>query len=1379
MSESTLGAPAAFRGYRLQTLYIINRILNAERDYIYCPEKEEDLSIMDEDKNFLEIIQIKAHASSNLKLSDFKISKPDSFFRRISKYKDEQKRPKIKILSFDTVGPELIGAFNDKKPIDQERVKKKLLDANYTTNEIEYFFNNISIELIDENTLKEQIFEDIEKISLACSVETTFDILNAWLYHCSEFSVEINLNDLIKKIYSIGDNANAQTQHKQHWGKTVTVLGGNEKKDMINKDAFVKGTFTTFNHIEENLDIKRERWLEQISEAHLKNHLVIIHGASGQGKTTLAYRYMKEYFAENFRFEITSKGLSSIDVILDIAHAIKGFASRIPEIPIGIYIDIPPRELKWLDILRELKDFSNIFLLITIREEDWQRSSGEVYGLSWEEIELSFSKEEAEKYYEEHIYKSPQLHHLDFNEAWIGFGGKGPLLEFAYYLNEGMQLKEKLIIQIKKIEEECSREQNYEKLELLKVITIASVYNSRVSLKKVIRCLDLKDITSIRYLENEYFIKIDAEDNVIEGLHYVRSLIIKDIIIDDVFNPFIRYVKHSLNSIIEEDYELFLKNLFYEKRNIDDILNFISNEELFSLSSWIGVKAVISSLLWLGVRDYVEENKGLIAEVSERFDYTTASLFILDFDVSNLLKEPSYQMLASLLGNSALDEIENYRKRQTPKNNVFKYLRKWISNINYIVSHPQSKEEWLALGFSSLWIKKAECKGYLKKAIEQMDTNRILELEYSIEEIAKIIVGIYTITPEKIQRFCEENSRFLLEKYQLQRNIIKIEQTPESIKFYKLFEMNNEKSIGRLVTEEIYILRELLPYKTYYISQIVGHKFVLDHLKENFDESYKKVSIDNILLKEYTELNRVAMALIRNQYRVDNWDQFISWYEKNQGILKGMIFSIKELLTNYFRKNNLKAFTTSVKAYSENLSRIGKTTRLLLPSNLIDKFGTVDEHLLLKESEIDEHLIREESEIATKRPEESNLLIPNIEKYKNLTKYWEDFRTNIENLTRDIEINICYNYIIKKNHLHKYKKEDFKKITDSKVDDRIILYNIRKALKNLIDFSHEFNKVFKEWFKEDIIVKLQDQEDLIQKLNIILAYYAGIIENQASNYYNLESAHKRDVTLFLNDLTRKVEVIPKEEDSCNFIKVQHYNIEENMLIVQFDLEKDVPKISKLLERIIIKISEAVRTIDQKTNLYLDIESKINRVIIIPSYRERVFRSFNYIIPFYVFSQEFNDINQVHWLPKVLNNQIKNELKIENEICTNLFDRYGEILNIMKYFNAIINGSSDSNKFSQKVVDRYLQKENCKEKLEDSFSQFFSELTQITSFICNKKELDSNLEIELLEKLMVVADYLENNFNEKIEMDDSSIDNIQSIANDILSIDLLATELGFN
>ncbi|MBY0065183.1 hypothetical protein [Priestia aryabhattai] len=1368
MSESTLGAPAAFRGYRLQTLYIINRILNAKRAYTYCPEKEEDLSIMDEDKNFLEIIQIKAHASSNLKLSDFKISKPDSFFRRISKYKEEQKKPKIKILSFDTVGPELIGAFNDKKSIDQERVKKKLLDANYTTNEIEYFFNNISIELIDESTLKEQIFEDIEKISLACSVETTFDILNAWLYHCSEFSVEINLDDLIKKIYSIGDNANAQMQHKQHWGKTVTVLGGNEKKDTINKEAFVKGTFTTFNHIEENLDIKRERWLEQISEAHLKNHLVIIHGASGQGKTTLAYRYMKEYFAENFRFEITSKGLSSIDVILDIAHAIKGFASRIPEIPIGIYIDIPPRELKWLDILRELKDFSNIFLLITIREEDWQRSSGEVYGLSWEEIELSFSKEEAEKYYEEHIHKLSQLHHLDFNEAWRGFGGKGPLLEFAYYLNEGMQLKEKLTIQIKKIEEECSRSQNYEKLELLKVITIASVYNSRVSLEKVIKCLNLKDITSIKYLENEYFIKIDAEDNVVEGLHYVRSLIIKDIIIDDVFNPFIRYVKHSLNSIVEEDYELFLKNLFYEKRNINDVLNFISNKELFSLSSWIGIKAVISSLLWLGVRDYVEENKSLIVEVSERFDYTTTSLFILDFDVSSLSKEPSYQMLASLLGNSALDEIENYRERQTPKNNVFKYLRKWISNINYIVSSPQTKEEWLALGFSSLWIKKAECEGYLKKFIEQMKINRILELEYSIEEIAKIIVGIYMVTPEKIQQFCEENRRFLLKKYQLQRNIIKIEHTTESIKFYKLFEMNNEESIGRLVTEEIYILRELLPYKKYYISQIVGHKFVLDHLEGNFDESYKKVSIDNILLKEYRELNRVAMALIRNQYRVDNWDQFISWYEKNQEILKGMILSIKELLTNYFRKNSLKAFTASVKGYGESLSRIGKTTRLLLPSNLIDKFGTIDEHLILKESEID-----------AKRLEESNLLIPNIEKYKNLTKHWEDFRTNMESLTRDIEMNICHNYIIKKNHLHKYKKEDFKKITDSKVDDWIILINIRKALENLIDFSHEFNKVFKGWFNEQIINNLKDQDDLIQELNIILTYYAGIIENQVSNYYNLESAHKRDVTLFLNNLTRKIEELPKEESNCNFIKVQHYKIEENMLIVQFDLEKDVQTIFKLFERIIIKISEAVHNIDQKTNLYLDIESKINKVIIVPSYRERVFRNFNYSIPFYVFSQEFNDINRVHWLPKLLNNRVKNELKIENEICTNLFDKYGEILNIMKYFNAIINGSSDSNEFSQKIVDRYLQKENYKEKLINSFSEFFSELNQITSLICNKRELDSNLEIELVEKIMDVADYLENNFNGEIEMDDKSIDNIQSIAKDILSIDFLATELGFN
>jgi hypothetical protein len=72
------GATPAYRGYRLQTLYALFRILDQEGNnhLVFQPEVLEDLSIQDEKGNLLEVIQVK---SSDLDLSSFK----KSFFIRI------------------------------------------------------------------------------------------------------------------------------------------------------------------------------------------------------------------------------------------------------------------------------------------------------------------------------------------------------------------------------------------------------------------------------------------------------------------------------------------------------------------------------------------------------------------------------------------------------------------------------------------------------------------------------------------------------------------------------------------------------------------------------------------------------------------------------------------------------------------------------------------------------------------------------------------------------------------------------------------------------------------------------------------------------------------------------------------------------------------------------------------------------------------------------------------------------------------------------------------------------------------------------------------------------------------------------------------------
>jgi hypothetical protein len=76
------GAPAAYRGYRLQALYTLRRILTPAvgQSLVFQPEGLEDLAIRDTDGHLIEVIQVKSH--DNLVLSDLFPAKPDSFFHR-------------------------------------------------------------------------------------------------------------------------------------------------------------------------------------------------------------------------------------------------------------------------------------------------------------------------------------------------------------------------------------------------------------------------------------------------------------------------------------------------------------------------------------------------------------------------------------------------------------------------------------------------------------------------------------------------------------------------------------------------------------------------------------------------------------------------------------------------------------------------------------------------------------------------------------------------------------------------------------------------------------------------------------------------------------------------------------------------------------------------------------------------------------------------------------------------------------------------------------------------------------------------------------------------------------------------------------------------
>ena len=72
-----------YKGFRLQALYALWRILRSTDDSTFQPEGKEDLAVLDSTNNLLEVIQVKAYSSS-LTLSSLKLGESNSFFKRVS-----------------------------------------------------------------------------------------------------------------------------------------------------------------------------------------------------------------------------------------------------------------------------------------------------------------------------------------------------------------------------------------------------------------------------------------------------------------------------------------------------------------------------------------------------------------------------------------------------------------------------------------------------------------------------------------------------------------------------------------------------------------------------------------------------------------------------------------------------------------------------------------------------------------------------------------------------------------------------------------------------------------------------------------------------------------------------------------------------------------------------------------------------------------------------------------------------------------------------------------------------------------------------------------------------------------------------------------------
>lgn len=931
-----MSAIAALKGYRTQFLYSLHRIItDSVSDYTYHIEGQyEDIDILSSGGKYAECLQVK-NLSTTLTFSDL-FSAQDSFFRRIVKVSSANPNMKSKIISFSSVSDELN---------DNSKLRTKLRSKKFTDNDIQTILAHYTTPvLVSEESLYSDIVDNLKRDHPFVDPQIAVELLLSWIYYSAEKQISITKTSLIQAIQRVGLFVQERVKFQSQYGSTILPLQIKSIDDNISvlKEGYFAGVSAKYEHILAGLDIIRHGKLSDIDKAFATNNIVFVHGASGQGKSSLAYRFLSDNCVDGTVYEL--KLSSSFNDVRDTINCLDGLCKGL-NIPVVIYMDVLPDNNYWNEVIKELACKSNLKFLITLRQETWNKTIlGEDY--NFKDIELIFDKEEAESIYSSIFNNNGELVYANFEESWVQFGGNGLLLEYMYFLNHGEKLKIKLQSQIRQFEDKS----NVEELKVLRYVCLADRFNAKVEIGKLLNKAGISlELARLRIgnLEKEYLVKFSDDSSYLTGMHYVRSKILCEILFDE--NGYINktdYIDDLIQIIDESDIHYFLLNSFENNYNVDKLLSTIRSNDLSF--SWIGVTGILKALLWKGVYDFIFTNNFLLFEelfkelhrawwVGLPYDYSGTMDGGLSGSMREIFKEHNPNLLCF---------IDDISLKFTPKDDVYKYARQWLFDFGERDTNIGAVNDIPALGIYCFWL------GHLSEVSCKLNLNhsRIIEIinsnDISIDNLAELILGLYSVSTSSDTM--ETLRTIAINKLRAKYTILtlNIGEEIDCLYAYNLMRFDtNSKELGNssntlndTSVRIIDLLRKIYPHCTKYNARCVGMDCFNQYIpmQSDYDPSHKHISRENLPINHLVQINQLMINLFDYSKRLDTWEM----YTQRVLELRSSYNRLMELLINnfaeYFKTSDVRKF---IPVCNELVEVVKQDTQIDLPKIISDKWG--------------------------------------------------------------------------------------------------------------------------------------------------------------------------------------------------------------------------------------------------------------------------------------------------------------------------------------------------------------------------------------------------------------------------------------------------------
>ena len=1174
--KSDAGAQAAWKGFSSQTLYIASRLISDESDYEYYPEDVEDL-VIKEDGVVIEAVQVK-NISADLTLSSLAATKTskggEGFFNRMcGLHAQNPSFHCIKVVYFNTLGVEL-QEVQSGKAVTKKALTKRLVDKHgLSESEAVWLIDSLCFEKVNFDDLDLNIQTQIsDYVPVMSAPALAKDLLIQYISVLSKSKGYTTLKMWQDKIHEIGTNIAAIDGFYKEYNKSLVRLselqlnGDNEQL----KQEYLQGVSAHPTHIRNNLDFKRNYWIGEIQAVINSKGVAILKGVSGQGKSTLCYRYLIDTYPEGCVFCVRS--IANEGQAQNLVTALDGLGKHNKNLI--IYIDVQPGETLWAFLLQELQSRGlSIPVLISIRDEDYNLTPISGKAIQYGIVELALSKEEAAHIYNSFTETQPHTEHRTFEEAWQSFSRQGPLIEFVYLLTNNQTLTQRLQGQIDALLQEGVSD---EWLELLQLVCYAGRLGCAVNLtavKNITHCSTMH--AAIRRLKDEYLIR-EVDENTIEALHPVRAKIVFDALCDQICTEAREVVFKALSCISSQNVRVVLLDYFSNQQyDIEDVQRLSQ----IRFRDWIGYANAIRSMLWLDAKRYVEGNMTFISSLVKKRG--KGWLCFLPLDLSGI--ERSDELIADGMKDLSIFNkvdlqitIDEVKKSLTSLSINYQATDCFMNNCAVPSVLPNTDAERSSFGYALFWMAKRDLN---------------VTLPFKTDEIvASVCAGELQPSADAIRGLFEHPT--LLESYQAAVDVL-VEKLIYEMQVLTFSVTNDEvscKFIPPLSTETgvpentkntnqywrikmLDILKQLYPEKEYIDIELIGVDLLQDLGIEALDHKLHihKSKRPNAWV---SELNGWTKIRIDYSLRPSSWQEYVADIDEIRSGVNDLIVETIKLIDDVYKKGRYtqdrgKRIDDRLKVFRKHI----------FAENRLPYFA-VDPYCLYSEGNA-------KSPVAEYFPMRQLL---SVGKYENFRKSLNDVYSSLDNF---------YNQFVEILRV-RINKQDISIVKNP----RLAMYNLYSAAKAFVVFQKEYDLLFSDYSSLDEDFAKQELENVLTLVNI----WRYVLDNQpigCAIAYDSKQKYRKGTNYFCDTLSKAVTAV-----NGTLLKGNKYAY----IIVDYNMEED-----NTLENEYTKIVMTIRDVFKNSILpssdrwYLETQSL--ELAYVPVF-SGVFSPVVYSIPFY-------------------------------------------------------------------------------------------------------------------------------------------------------------------